>query len=62
MVDRIVSNITLGHFQDLYLGQNRLCIFSPIFTDDWRSRHEWVMNGKPNLEYLSEKFGIIEFA
>jgi len=57
MADRIVSYITLDQFQDLYLSQNRLCIFSPIFTDDWRSRHEWVMNGKPNLEYLSEQFG-----
>ena len=62
MVDRIESYITLDQFQDLYLDQSRFCIFSQIFTDDWRSRHEWVTNGKPNLEFLSEQFGIVEFA
>ena len=57
MVEKIPYDITLRQFQDLYLIQNKPCIFSKVFTDDWRSRREWVKNGKPNLEYLEDKFG-----
>ena len=57
MVEKISFDITLRQFQDLYLTQNKPCIFPKAFTDDWRSRREWVKNGKPNLEYLRDKFG-----
>ena len=57
MVDRISIEITQNQFQDLYLNPNKPCVLTEVFTRDWRSRREWVHNGKPNFEYLSDKFG-----
>ena len=43
-------------FRD-YLEANQLCIFSSELTKHWRSRKEWVTDGKPNLGFLANKFG-----
>ena len=43
-------------FRD-YLEANQLCIFSSELTKHWRSREEWVSDGRPNVEFLSKEFG-----
>lgn len=43
-------------FRD-FLEANQLCIFSSELTQHWRSRQEWVEDGKPNLDFLSNEFG-----
>lgn len=43
-------------FRD-FLKANQLCIFSSELTQHWRSRKEWVEDGKPNLDFLSNEFG-----
>lgn len=52
-----VHTITYGDFFRDFLLANQLCVFSSEITEDWRSRKEWVTNGKPNLEFLSNRFG-----
>ncbi|XP_074629189.1 2-oxoglutarate and iron-dependent oxygenase JMJD4-like isoform X2 [Acropora palmata] len=52
-----VHTITYGDFFRDFLLENQLCVFSSEITEDWRSRKEWVTNGKPNLEFLSNRFG-----
>lgn len=52
-----VHTITYGDFFKDFLLANQLCVFSSEITEDWRSRKEWVTNGKPNLEFLSNRFG-----
>ena len=55
-----VHTITYGDFFRDFLLANQLCVFSSEITEDWRSRKEWVTNGKPNLEFLSNRFGKCE--
>ncbi|KAL9958455.1 hypothetical protein ACROYT_G035470 [Oculina patagonica] len=43
-------------FRD-FLEPNQLCIFSSELTQHWRSRKEWVKDGKPNLDFLSNEYG-----
>ena len=43
-------------FRD-FLEANKLCIFSSEVTQHWRSRKEWVIDGRPNFEFLSNHFG-----
>lgn len=45
-------------FRD-FMETNQLCIFSSELTKDWRSRKEWVKDGKPNFDFLSKEFGNI---
>ena len=52
-----VHAITYGNFFRDFLEANQLCVFSSEITEDWQSRKEWVTNGKPNLEFLSNQFG-----
>lgn len=52
-----VHAITYGDFFRDFLEANQLCVFSSEITEDWQSRKEWVTNGKPNLEFLSNRFG-----
>ncbi|XP_067018397.1 2-oxoglutarate and iron-dependent oxygenase JMJD4-like isoform X3 [Acropora muricata] len=52
-----MHTITYGDFFRDFLLANQLCVFSSEITEDWRSRKEWVTNGKPNLEFLSNRFG-----
>lgn len=43
-------------FKD-YLLKNRLCVISSELTKKWRSRLEWVSDGRPNYDFLEECFG-----
>lgn len=52
-----VGAITYEDFFRDYLEANQLCVFSTEVTEHWRSRKEWVMNGRPYLEILSNQFG-----
>lgn len=52
-----VGAITYEDFFRDYLEANQLCVFSTEVTQHWRSRKEWVMNGRPHLEILSNQFG-----
>lgn len=45
-------------FRD-FMETNQFCIFSSELTKDWRSRKEWVKDGKPNFDFLSKEFGNI---
>ena len=55
-VDKI-EDIGYDEFVMRYMLPNRLCVFSKEVTKSWKSRSEWVENGKPNLRFLSERFG-----
>ena len=52
-----IGSIKYEEFLRSYLEGNQLCIFSSELTKHWRSRNEWVSNGRPNLEFLSKTFG-----
>lgn len=52
-----IGSIKYEEFFRSYLEANQLCIFSSELTKHWRSRNEWVSNGRPNLEFLSKTFG-----
>ncbi|XP_065051481.1 2-oxoglutarate and iron-dependent oxygenase JMJD4-like isoform X2 [Rhopilema esculentum] len=56
MVERISTELSLEQFQERYLRLNKPCVFSGKFTKGWRSRIEWVKDGKPNAKYLSDNF------
>ena len=62
-IDYIQSPISYEEFFLKYLIPNKPCLFGPWATADWRSVKEWVTSeGKPDLEFLSEKFGnMIQF-
>ena len=62
MVERISTELSLDQFQERYLRLNKPCVFSGTFTKGWRSRIEWVKDGKPNAKYLSDKFGNFDFS
>ena len=47
-------------FRD-FLEANKLCVFSSEVTQHWRSRKEWVKDGRPNFEFLSNHFGNFSF-
>lgn len=52
-----IGSLKYEEFFRNYLEANQLCIFSSELTKHWRSRNEWVSNGRPNLEFLSKTFG-----
>ncbi|KFV86101.1 JmjC domain-containing protein 4 [Struthio camelus australis] len=53
-----VESFTYSDFFRDYLIPNRPCIFSAKFTEGWGSRRNWVTwDGKPNFDYLLQKFG-----
>ena len=52
-----VDFIKYEHFFHNFLKQNKLCIFSSALTKHWRSRNEWVRDGKPNFDFLTSAFG-----
>lgn len=55
-VDKI-EDIGYDEFFIRFMLPNRLCVFTKEVTKSWKSRYEWVENGKPNLRFLSERFG-----
>lgn len=52
-----VGAIKYEEFFEDFLETNQLCIFSSELTQHWRSRKEWVEDGKPNLDFLTKEFG-----
>ncbi|XP_020620520.1 jmjC domain-containing protein 4-like isoform X2 [Orbicella faveolata] len=52
-----IGAIKCREFFEFFLETNQLCIFSSELTQHWRSRKEWVKDGKPDLDYLSKEFG-----
>ena len=52
-----VGAINYKEFFEVFLETNQLCIFSSQLTQHWRSRKEWVKDGKPDLDFLSKEFG-----
>ena len=55
-----IGAVTYREFSEYFLEANQLCIFSSELTQHWRSRKEWVKDGKPDLDYLSKEFGNYE--
>jgi len=55
-----IGAVTYKEFFEFFLETNQLCIFSTELTQHWRSRKEWVKDGKPDLDYLSKEFGNYE--
>ena len=55
-----VGAITYKEFFYFFLKTNQPCIFSSELTQHWRSRKEWVKDGKPDLDYVSKEFGNYE--
>eukprot|EP00794_Sanderia_malayensis_P017460 gene17460-19207_t len=49
--------LAVEDFHKLYLSGNKPCVLHKDLTKDWRSRQEWVVNGKPNFSHLREHFG-----
>ena len=52
-----VSNISYQEFVAKFLTKNVPCLLEEIHTRSWRSRQEWILNGKPHFEFLRENFG-----
>ncbi len=45
-------------FFEQYLLPNRPCVFSSVFTREWRAREEWRnSDDSPNITFLQENFG-----
>ncbi|XP_028392950.1 2-oxoglutarate and iron-dependent oxygenase JMJD4-like isoform X2 [Dendronephthya gigantea] len=51
-----VSEIGYQEFVQKYLLGNLPCLLDERFTRNWKSRQEWVCDGKPNFEFLRESF------
>ena len=52
-----IEAIRYDEFFSQFMLSNKMCVFSNEMTRSWRSRKEWVRNGKPNFEFLSDRFG-----
>ena len=52
-----VGTIKYEEFFREFLEPNQLCIFSSELTKDWRSRKEWIIDGRPNFDLLLKEFG-----
>ncbi|XP_046543011.1 2-oxoglutarate and iron-dependent oxygenase JMJD4-like [Haliotis rubra] len=58
--------VTIDHLDDMpsyeefflqYLLPNRPCVMSAKCTEGWRSRREWVQQGRPHLDFFISHFG-----
>jgi len=56
-----VGTVKYEEFFRDFLEPNQLCIFSSELTKDWRSRKDWVTDGRPNFDLLSKEFGKSQF-
>ncbi|GIY93508.1 2-oxoglutarate and iron-dependent oxygenase JMJD4 [Caerostris extrusa] len=53
-----ISNISYECFFTNYMKANKPCILSSSFTENWKSRSEWITSdGKPNFIFLEKEFG-----
>ena len=52
-----ISEISYSEFVDKYLSKNLPCLFAGSFTMNWKSRQEWVSDGKPCFDFLRKSFG-----
>lgn len=52
-----LSDLKYEEFFRDYMEANQLCIFSSELTKHWRSRKEWVINGRPNFGFFMKEFG-----
>ncbi|KAM4870726.1 2-oxoglutarate and iron-dependent oxygenase JMJD4 isoform X2 [Urocitellus parryii] len=52
------ATFSYADFVKAFLLPNRPCVFSSAFTENWGSRRHWVTpEGKPDFEYLLQKYG-----
>ncbi|KAJ2384333.1 hypothetical protein GGI23_006953 [Coemansia sp. RSA 2559] len=51
------NDISVAEFAQTYLHGNRPVVLGASFTQHWRARHEWVIDGKPNFARLRELYG-----
>jgi len=55
---RTHGTLTYDDFFHDFLLPNKPCVLSPVVTENWRSRREWVKENKtPDVEYLRKHFG-----
>ena len=52
-----VGTIKFEEFFRDFLEANQPCVFSSDVTEHWRSRQEWVIDRRPDFEFLSKEFG-----
>lgn len=57
----LTEEICYTEFYERFLMENQLCLLSESFTDSWPCRKLWVVDGKPNWDYLIETFGKLLF-
>ena len=60
-ISRISELLSYNEFVENYLSKNCPCLFDENFTRNWRSRKEWITQGKPNFDFLKEAFGRIAY-
>ncbi|XP_067685892.1 2-oxoglutarate and iron-dependent oxygenase JMJD4-like [Haliotis asinina] len=56
-IDHLNYMPTYEEFFQRYLLPNRPCVISAKCTEGWRSRREWVLAGKPHLDFFISHFG-----
>ena len=53
-----ISEITYNEFVGTYLAENLPCLLDERFTRNWKSRQEWISDGKPCFRFLKRSFGM----
>ena len=53
-----LSGLSEEEFFGKFLLTNKPCLFDAQMTREWRSRREWVTEGKPDVKYLKTMFGM----
>ena len=56
-IDRVSGDITFFDFLENYLIPNRPCIIDHKLCEDWEAVKHWQYNGRPNFDYLYQRFG-----
>ncbi|XP_051944481.1 2-oxoglutarate and iron-dependent oxygenase JMJD4 isoform X1 [Hippocampus zosterae] len=57
-VDYIDKDLSYPKFFKMYLLPNHPCVFSKVFTEEWKCRKQWVTEeGKPHFQKLLREFG-----
>lgn len=55
-IDRL-KNISYEKFFTDYLNKNVPCIISLENTETWQSNMDWIVDEKPNFDFLEQMFG-----
>ncbi|XP_066141900.1 2-oxoglutarate and iron-dependent oxygenase JMJD4 [Euwallacea fornicatus] len=49
------KNLSYGDFFENYMFRNRPCLIKNV-SNNWEATSKWVVNGRPNIEYLNYKY------